>query len=70
VTIAGAAACAYNATVAVDDDPLRAIAGLKARLAAVRELCESRQAADGAGGPVDVDSLWPSEVLAVLDQKE
>lgn len=58
--LAEASGAALGAGVRVAYDPARSIADLKARLAAVRELCESRA---GAG------VLTPAEVLEILDGK-
>lgn len=43
------------------------IAHLRAQVTAVRALCEDHRAESVTGGRTDIDSLWPSEVLAALD---
>lgn len=35
----------------------------------LRKLCRGRQAEAVGGGLTDVDTLWPSEVLAILDER-
>lgn len=49
-----------TATADVAPGPLRRL----------RELAESRQSTAGNDGRVDVESIWPSEVLAILDGEE
>lgn len=53
---------AHDATVRVEHDHTRAIRDLKARLAAVRDLCESTAACSGL--------LSPADVLTILDRQE
>lgn len=37
---------------------------------AIRDLCLANQAPADNGRMVDVDSIWPSEVLAIIDGPE
>lgn len=57
---------AQNAMVRVEMDG-RYIAGLQAAVERVRALCASRMTEGADGAATDVDSLWPSEVLAALN---
>jgi hypothetical protein len=37
------------------------------KLAAIRRLCEENMAEDANGDLTDVDSIWPSDVMAILE---
>lgn len=39
-------------------------------LARLRALAEDRRAEAGDGGRTDVDTVWPSEILAILDEPD
>lgn len=37
-------------------------------LAELRDLCKSRMTEGAGGGMVDADTIWPSEVLAIMSR--
>jgi hypothetical protein len=42
----------------------------EAAIARVRQLAAEKQAEGTNGEPCDADTLWPSEILAALDQRK
>jgi hypothetical protein len=43
-------------------------ADLEAQIERVRDLCAERMAEAEDGSQTDVDTIWPSEILAALDE--
>lgn len=37
-------------------------------LTRIRQLCEERMAEDGFGGLTDAATIWPSEILKIIDE--
>lgn len=48
----------------------REIRRLRTQVCAVRALCAAHQTDGADGAPTDADSLWPSQVLAALDNPD
>jgi hypothetical protein len=43
---------------------------LKAQIQRVRDLCAERMAEAEDGSQTDIDTIWPSEILAILDEEK
>lgn len=51
-------------------DALDALEAAEARIAAVEALCDEARAEAEGGGMTDVDTIWPSAVIAALAARE
>lgn len=48
----------------------REVQALQDRIAKLREICNDRRAESAFGSWADVEEIWPSEILAVLDGRD